>query len=123
MAKRADHSILYRSVVSILESGAEDRKSLIAKCVETMGFSREELADRTTNSKQNVTRSKLGAMINEMLSDGIIAIDDSGKYHLVATKPVAVRLERCESEIFKVLTVGYMLSPECALHTCVPLRE
>ena len=116
MAKRADHSILYRSVVSILESGAEDRKSLIAKCVESMGFSREELADRTTNSKQNVTRSKLGAMINEMLSDGIIAIDDSGKYHLVATKPVAVRLERCESEIFKALSGGSMTKKQLREH-------
>ena len=116
MPKRLTHSNIYRSVVSALESGAKDRQALIAKCVESMGFSREELADKSTNSIQNITRSRSGALINEMLANGIIALGDDKKYSLVAAKPVAVRLERCESEIFKALAGGPMSKAQLREH-------
>ena len=108
MPKRINHAKLYKTIVSTLDHAAYDRKTLIAKCVESMGLSREELADRTTNSRQNILRSKLGSLINEMLADGILSLDESAKYSLTTVKPVAIRIERCESEIFKALANGAM---------------
>lgn len=116
MPKRFNHSNIYRSIVATLEAGAKDRRTLIAKCVESMGLSREELADRTTNSRQNVLRSRIGTVINEMLANGLLLLDEEGRYTLVAAKPVTVRLERCESEIFKALAGGAMTRREIWTH-------
>lgn len=116
MPKRVNHSNIYRSIISALESGDKDRRTLIDECVASMNFSKEELANKSTNSIQNITRSKIGAIINEMLTDGIITIDGTKKYHLVALKPVAVRLERCESEIFKALADGAMTKKQLREH-------
>ena len=116
MKKGANHSSIYRCIVTTLEAGAKDRQTLIAKCVESMGLSREELNDKTVNSRQNILRSSFGTVINEMLADKLISLDNTGKYHLLAEKPIAVRLERCESEIFKALAHGEMARREIRTH-------
>ena len=120
MSKRANHSNIYKAIVTALEKSAQDRQGIITTCVEAMGLTREELADRRTNSIQNVIRSMTGTLINEMVSDGVISLDDTGKYQLVTEKPVAVRLERCESEIFKAVAAEPMTKSQLRDHL---LRE
>ncbi len=104
MVRGGNHSKIYRAVTEALEGASYTRKSLITECIGRMGLSREELADRTTNSRQNILRSRIGTVINEMLACGIVSLDSESKYTLVSEKPVAVRLERCEHEVIKALT-------------------
>ncbi|MBR2965596.1 MAG: restriction endonuclease [Clostridia bacterium] len=108
MPRRVNHSKLYRIITETLEKKSYSRKRLIANCIDALGLSREELANRSTNSQQNILRSKIGTVINEMHASGILMLDGDGKYSLVPDKPVAVRIEKCESEIIKALSARSM---------------
>lgn len=104
MPKRVNHAKIYKIITEALESKTYSRRTLITKCIEALGLSREELADRRTNSQQNILRSRIGTVINEMHASGVLSLDEAGKYSLIPEKPVAVRIERCESEIVKALS-------------------
>ena len=116
MPRRANHSKLYRIITEALEKKSYNRKKLIASCIDALGLSREELADRSTNSQQNILRSKIGTVINEMHASGVLSLDKEGRYSLVPEKPVAVRIERCESEIIKALSVRSMTKTSLREH-------
>lgn len=115
MPKRVNHAKLYKIVSETLDGKSYSRRALITRCIEALGLSREELADRRTNSQQNILRSKLGTVINEMHACGLVSLDGLGHYSLITEKPVAVRIEKCESEIVKALSERSM--------TKVALRE
>lgn len=116
MPRRVNHSKLYRIITETLEKKSYSRKRLIANCIDALGLSREELANRSTNSQQNILRSKIGTVINEMHASGVLSLDKEGRYSLVPEKPVAVRIERCESEIIKALSVRSMTKTSLREH-------
>lgn len=49
-------------------------------------------------------RSRLGAVINEMHAEGLIALDERGRYFAITTRPVVIRIEKCQKEIIKLLS-------------------
>ncbi len=104
MPKRVNHAKIYKIITETLESKTYSRRALITRCIEVLGLSREEMADRRTNSRQNILRSRIGTVINEMQESGVLSLDKDGKYRLVTEGPVAVRIERCESEMVKALS-------------------
>ena len=106
MQKRVNHAKIYKTIIDVLEGAPYSRKSLITKCIESLGLSREELADKSTDSKQNILRSQLGTVINEMHACGLISPGADAKYSLALAKPVSVRLEGCEREVIRALTDG-----------------
>ena len=103
MPVRLNHSKIYKLIVDELDRTPSTRKTLISKCIDSLGLSREALADKSTNSDQNIMRSRIGTVINEMHACGVLSLDDGGLYRLVPEKPIAVRIEKCESEIVKTL--------------------
>lgn len=104
MPRRVNHAKIYKILTETLDRSPYSRKALISKCTEALGLSREELLDRRTNSQQNILRSKIGTVINEMHACGLLSLDGQGRYSLITEKPVAVRIEKCESEIVKALS-------------------
>ena len=93
---------LYYKIIDLLSKGPKTRKELIDSYVATLGLTKEELADRSTASKLNIERSRIGAVINEMIQKGFVTKTD-GILTAADQKPVIVRNERCEKEILKML--------------------
>ncbi len=106
MARTISHAKIYRCIIDILTDSPMERSRLIEKCVERIGLSPDEYADKSTGSTKNIVRSRTGAIINEMHVRTLIGLDDFGRYYLVSERPVVIRLEKCEKEILKALTAG-----------------
>ncbi len=104
MARSINYTKIYKCVVSILEKSPKTRAQLIEKCIESTGLTSDEMIDTSVGSTKNALRSRTGAVINEMHAHGLIAIDETGKYYLIYSRPVIIRIEKCEKEIIKALT-------------------
>ena len=103
MKKIQDYRKIYTAILDALEESAYDRQELIKKAIDAFGLSKKELDDKSTNGKLNVIRSMCGIVINEMHARSIISRDTDQLYHKNTDKPVAIRMERCEEEILKLL--------------------
>ena len=93
----------YHKIIDLLLRAPSTRRQLISRYIETLGLTKEELADKNTKSRANVERSVVGAVINDMLARGMINRSDEGIYTAADQKPIIIRNERCESEILKML--------------------
>ncbi len=103
---------VYIKIVDILEASPRTRRALISAYIDTLGLTREELADRSTGSRANIQRSLVGSVIDEMQRRGMIIKSADGVYSPVDQKPVVIRKEKCESEILKMLAVKPMTKNE-----------
>lgn len=98
-----DYRKIYKAVLDALEDRPRDRQELIREALSALELTKNELADRSTNGRANVIRSLAGTVINEMHSRSVISRDANNLYHICTEKPVAIRMERCEEEIFRLL--------------------
>ncbi len=98
-----DYRLIYQSILNALDERPRDRQGLIKAAISAFALSKNELSDNSTNGRLNVIRSMCGTVINEMHNRAIISRDSKYFYHKNAEKPVAIRLERCEEEIIKLL--------------------
>ena len=112
MTRRISDTKLYKTVTEVLEKSPRTRKQLIADVIDRLELTREQLADRGANSLQNILRSRLGTMINDMQKHGVITLDEQMRYALVYEKPITVRIEGCEREIFRALSESPMTKAE-----------
>ena len=112
MIRNFSHSRIYRQIVDLLDRSPLPRYELVERTLSRLGLSDEELADRALGSYSNSTRIKVGTVVSEMLATGLVAIDSFGKYYLVSTRPVVIRIEMCEKEIIKALSESPMSKAE-----------
>ncbi|MBE6537443.1 MAG: restriction endonuclease [Ruminococcaceae bacterium] len=94
---------LYSILIDILEKKPMTRRELIESYITSLSLPRELMLDKSTGGRVNIERSIAGAAINEMKSKGIITKSPEGVYFATEQKPVVIRNEKCESEIFKML--------------------
>ena len=97
---------IYRSVLDTLDEYPASRKALIDRAQRDLGLTEAEISDKRTNGRANILRSMAGTVINEMCNKGIISKGDDGLYSKRTEKPVAIRIERCEEEILRLLREG-----------------
>ncbi len=116
MKQNKNHSRLYKYIIDTLSDSPKYRKQLIDLCIKRYGLNQAELSDDSPNSKKNRLRSDIGLAINEMLSEKMIDTDSRGQYYLITSKPVAIRIERCQKEIIKALTERPMSKTELYRH-------
>lgn len=93
-----------RLIVDSLTKSPKDRTRLIESCLTGFGLTSDELSDNSADSKKNRARSSLGAIINEMHAEGLIALDEKGRYYAISTRPVVIRIEKCQKEVIKLLS-------------------
>jgi restriction endonuclease Mrr len=101
-----EYRTIYRAILDALECEPLDRQALVQRGVAAFSLSKAELADKRTNGRLNVLRSVAGTVINEMHAKQIIYRDNDNLYHSNTEKPVAIRLEQCEEQIFALLHEG-----------------
>jgi len=97
-----EYRAIYKAISDSLCDGAKTRSELIDRVVNSFDLTYEELADTTTNGRRNIIRSQAGIIINEMNERGLILYNGE-LYMKNEDKPVAVRIERCEEEILRML--------------------
>ena len=102
----------YSKIIDILSKSALTRRQLITRYTESIGLTSEELADKSTKSRANVERSIAGAVLDDMVTKGMIIKSAEGIYSAADQKPVLIRNERCVSEILKMLSEGPMTRGE-----------
>ena len=98
-----DYRTIYNAILDRLEESPATRVDLIKAGIAAFGLSKKELADTGTNGRLNIIRSMCGTVINEMHSRAIISRDADFLYHKKTEKPIAIRMERCEEEILRIL--------------------
>ena len=96
---------IYKFIISELKKKPMTREDIIHICGELLcGDPQHNHGKLTVGGKSCSVRSRAGAIINEMVLKGTVAVDDAGLYYLTAGRPVIVRLDKCEKEIIKALT-------------------
>ena len=115
MNSKQQKAKLYRIIVDILTVSPEYRASLVDSALERCNLPKECLSDQSADSEKNKLRGEIGALINEMHAAALIGIDKNGAYYLVSTKPIAIRIERCQKELIKALAQGPMTKSEINL--------
>ena len=98
-----DYRKIYNTILDLLEESPLERATLINRVIASFPLTKSELADTATNGRKNVLRSMCGTVINEMHNRSIISRDKELRYHKNTEKPIAIRLEECEEEIFALL--------------------
>ena len=111
---RNNHTRLYRIIVNTLEKSPLSREKLIFEALKSLGITIDD--NFSSIDKSSLARGKIGAIINEMHSTGLIGIDVAGKYYLAYSKPVIIRIEKCEKEILLALTSGPKTKSEIREH-------
>lgn len=109
-----NHSKIYRAIVNALEKSPLPREALISEVLKKLGISSDENLDIA--NKSSLTRGRIGTLVNEMHSTNLIGIDEAGKYYLVYSKPIIVRIEKCEKEILLTLSDGPKTKSELRDH-------
>jgi len=103
MNDKVEFRKIYLATLDRLESGAATRRELIDSAIRAFALSAKEISDRSTNGRANIIRSMAGTVINEMLGRGIIVKDNDALYTKATEKPVALRIEKCEEELLRML--------------------
>lgn len=98
-----EYRMIYQAILDALENAPLDRATLIKEAIKSFSLSKKEMADNSTNGRLNVLRSMCGTIINEMHNRSLITRDSDYLYHKCTEKPVAIRIERCEEEILRLL--------------------
>ena len=88
------------------------RKDIISACISRAGLTPEEMADKSTGSLQNILRSRTGTVLSEMEARDLIREDGDGLYYAVVSRPVVIRIEKCERELIRALSEKAMTRSE-----------
>ncbi len=108
MQQMKNRGKIYKFIIDILSDSPKYRKALIDLCIKKYALMPLEMCDDSPNSKKNRLRGQVGIVINEMLAEEIISTNSNGQYFLIASKPVAIRIEKCQKEIIKALSEAPM---------------
>jgi len=94
------HKKIYSAIVRLLEANDYTREQLISKTEAALGSQNKRSV--TEIGTPSLLRAKIGEVINEMAEGGLITSTGS-KLSLVWSRPVILRIERCEKAILDVL--------------------
>lgn len=109
---RTTQAKIYRQIVDLLTKSPQYRRELVDLCLSKYRLDPTETNNTQAGSTKNKLRSEIGVTINEMHAAGLIAIDTKGRYYLVSTKPIAIRIEKCQKEIIKALSSASLTKSE-----------
>ena len=104
MLSKSIHKKIYRELVNLLDATPMKRADIIARFYEIAATSEEKDKARL--------RARVGAVISEMLDDGVITEGDDGLYRLKYKRPTAIKAERIEREIIALITENPMKKGE-----------
>ncbi len=104
--KRFTNTKINRSITKILEKKPLTRNELISACMQSLEISSNDKLDTGIGSLYNKARISIGECINEMHASSFIGIDNHGRYYLITSRPVIIRIEKCEKELIKALSEG-----------------
>ncbi len=102
--KNLSNSRIYRSLTKLLEERPLLRKELVEECLKDLNIKGSFAVDTRAGSNYNIARGRIGECINEMHSSALIGIDKKSRYYLITSRPVIIRIEKCEKEIVKALS-------------------
>ena len=106
MKKTYEYIDAYSDVISYLSTGARTAEELLGYIVERSALSKKEAQDISADGRYSRLRAGLGAMLQQMLGKKIIAMRSDGRYYAKADVPIALRAEKCEHEILRLLSAG-----------------
>lgn len=98
-----EYRMIYQAILDAMDKAPLLREEIIDLSLSSFNLSDAELNDNSTNGKKNELKSKIGSTVNEMLNKGILERNAGGFYRRNVEKPVAIRIERCEEEILRLL--------------------
>lgn len=103
MDRRDSYRYIYEAVLDAMDKAPLLREEVLELALGSFQLTQEEIADNSTNGVKNTLKSKLGNAINDLHKKGILERNKSGFYRRNVEKPLAIRIERCEEEILKIL--------------------
>lgn len=102
--RNQSHTKIYKCLAQLLERSPLGRSELIKRCCNKLGLSYDGACEIGAGSAVCNLRSEVGNVINDMHGAGLIGIDKSGRYYAVTSRPIIIRIEKCERELLKALS-------------------
>ena len=106
MKKCYEYIDIYSDVITFLSRGARTVDEVIEHITKRARLTDKELRDISACSNYSHLRARVGALLHQMLTKGIIAKLGDGRYYSRSDVPVALRAEKCEHEILRLLSSG-----------------
>ena len=85
------------------------RKALLERCVAQLDFSQTQLSDRTAGSPVIRCKSRLGALLSELIRSGDIAESESGYLSVLQAADAVAQRERAAAFLLGELRQGAVL--------------
>lgn len=105
MARISEYRNIFSYILDALDKSNLTRKELIDEVIASFCLPDEELADNSVTSLYSTLRASTGVVINDMHNKGIIELGEEGRYKRATDRIVAIRVEDCEEEILKLVSL------------------
>ncbi len=97
---------IYTDIINYISDGAKSMGQIgehICKCAR---LTEKESGDVSASGNLCRIKANIGSLITQMTEKNVIAKTADGKYYAKIDAPTALRLQRCEHEILKMLSRG-----------------
>ncbi len=103
------HKKIYAILLDILGDGDLTRAEVVDAAI--LRLYNRRGGGNSPLGRETEERGQVGAVLNEMLECGVVSAE-GGRYSLVSSRPVALRVESCEKEMLALLRVRPMTKQE-----------
>ena len=103
MNKTYGYIEIYSDIIDLLSNGALSSEELVEHIVKEAQNAKNQTRTDTADDSAVGIRAKILAMLTQMLNKKIIARTSDGRYYSKTEAPIALRAEKCEDEILKLL--------------------
>ena len=106
MRKNYKYIDAYGDIITFLSRGARTHDEILKCVIESAELTNAEICDSSACGSFSEIRARVGALLEGMLAKGVIIRQPDGRYYSKADAPVALRQEKCEHEILRLLSKG-----------------
>ena len=108
MKKGYGYVQIYTDIIKYLSTGAKDTQQITEYICKKARLTEAESADSSASGSLCRIKANIGALINQLLQKQVIGKNRDGNYFAKIEAPTALRAQKCEAEILKLLSVRPM---------------
>lgn len=106
MKKGYGYLQIYTDIIKYLSDGTKTTQEITEHICKSARLTQEEAVDASASGNLCKIRANIGALLNQLLAKGVIGTNSDGGYYAKIEAPLALRAQKCEAEILKLLSAA-----------------
>lgn len=104
MKKGYGYMQIYTDVIKYLSDGTKTVTEITEHICKCARLTQKEATDASVSGNLCKIKANIGALLNQLLAKGVIGKNTDGGYYAKIETPIALRAQKCEEEILKLLS-------------------